>query len=351
MTVRKHIALIGTGPVSILKAYLLVKRDPTLKVSLFESSSNLGGAWYSDISPKGHEIESGCHIWSYVPEVYSFLKSEFALELTPMNPSPTFVGKKLKVNYSTKNTLDTYKHIFKSLLKFKKPAIKNHPGFYGRIFGKKNQYPKLGSVELINALKLKIEKEKNIEIIQNFMVDEIKISDQVELIGKDNTYVCDQLFMTSVSEVQKISMKDQIIEMEQSQIDYIHFLIALSNPTNKKMSYWRLMNDPVVHRISDISYQTANEENLLLVGIKGDAYHSTSEEDLLKHCEKVFRSLKLIVPETSVEKLKTYIFPTYYINGQIRERINEISPSQIQLIHSTDLMHGFYYILKEENLI
>jgi protoporphyrinogen oxidase len=351
MAISKHIAFIGSGPISLLKAYLLAKKNPENQYTIIDSNPQFGGAWYSDKSPKGFEIESGCHIWSYSPEVYSYFESEFGLDLVTMKPSPVFVGANFKLPYSVKNTVDTYKYLAKSLLKGKAPRIKDHPGFYTRIIGKKNKYPKLGSVELINALEQKIVSLTNIEILTNTRIESVNLNEKVVLETKDKSLDFDYLYLTSVSEIKSINSHEKTITLKQARIDYIHFLLKLSEPCSKKMTYWRLMNDEVIHRISDISYQTENKENLLLIGIKPQAFESKSEEELLIHCAKAIQKLKLINANTSVELVKTYVFPTYYIEGEIRNQINELAPDQLELIHSTDLIHGFYYILKKEGLI
>ena len=346
----KHIAFIGTGPISLLKAYLIAKENPNIKITILDSNPNFGGAWYSDKSPKGHEIESGCHIWSYSPEVYNFFRDEFGLELEAMNPSPVFVGKYMKLPYSLKNSIDTYKYIFKTLIKGKKPKTKGHPALHARIVGKKNKYPKMGSVELINALRFKIDQIPSIKIVSNFRIVEVNLKETVQLVGTSSIIECDKIYLTSVSEIKKIKRNDSEITLEQEQVDYIHFLLELSEPARKKMKYWRLMNDPVIHRISDISYQTHHEENLLLVGIKPEAFNSMTEEQLLKHCTSSFLDYKLIGKTTHVQKIKTYIYPTFYIKDPLRKQINELAPDQIELIHSTDLIHGFYYILNKSGL-
>ena len=99
-----HIVFIGTGPLSLLKAYLVGQKNPAVKITLIEMGNRIGGAWYSDKSPKGYEIECGCHIWSYVPEVYDYLERELDIPLYELNPGAFFIGK-LKVPYSLKNTI------------------------------------------------------------------------------------------------------------------------------------------------------------------------------------------------------------------------------------------------------
>lgn len=57
-----RIAIIGTGPASLLKALFLSASAPDSEITLLDTASVAGGAWYSDQSPAGYEIECGCHI-------------------------------------------------------------------------------------------------------------------------------------------------------------------------------------------------------------------------------------------------------------------------------------------------
>ena len=105
---KKNVALIGTGPISMLKA-LLLSENENLQIMLIDEQSRVGGAWYSDSSEKGHEIECGCHIWSYAPIAYNYIEKELGVPLDFMRPGPIFVSSKSKIPYSTKNlVVDVY---------------------------------------------------------------------------------------------------------------------------------------------------------------------------------------------------------------------------------------------------
>ena len=107
------------------------------------------------------------------------------------------------------------------------------------------------------------------------------------------------------------------------------------------------MNDKVIHRVADISYQSAANEHLILIGIKEDAFNTQTKEELRQYCFEYMKSKKLVDDEFSFELLKYYQFPTYYISGDIRAKINELSPEHCYLSHSTDLIYGSYFLLKE----
>ena len=57
----------------------------------------------------------------------------------------------------------------------------------------------------------------------------------------------------------------------------------------------------------------------------------------------------LIDTTHEVKNIKTHVFPTYYISGEVREEINQFD-SKIELLHSTDLIYGIQYLLQEAGI-
>lgn len=349
----RRIVIIGTGPISMLKAYFIGKQNPMAHITLIDSGQQIGGAWYSDVSPKGSEIECGCHIWSYNPKVYQFIEQQLDVPLFPMSVNPVFVGKRIKLPYSIKNTVDTYKVFFKFLftLQWRKIAsMKKNPYQHFKLFGKKNKYPKLGSTELIHAIKSKLNSLSNVEIVLNTNVTSINVLQQVEIKAGESLYHADILYLTYVSKLAHLIINKKVFDIAIRQVDYVHFLIALDQPLLKTLSYWRLMNDEVVHRITDISYQSKHQENLILVGIKGDAFHRKSEDVLVNHVKELFLRYKLINASFEFTKIKTHVFPTHYIKHEALDELKKFD-DKIKVMHTTDLIYGLHTLLTEEKII
>lgn len=345
-----RIALVGTSPLSLLKSLQLARQFPDAQITLFDAGASTGGAWYSDLSPKGHEIECGCHIWSYVPKAYQFIEQELGIPLMDVRPAPVFVGKKIKVPYSLKNTVDTYQTFFRTLFSLRWNRFKNFtadPNMNFRIFYKRNRYPKLGSVELMHTLLKKVSTHPGISVLLNTTIDAYDIHQhEVQLTTTQGIFHFDQIFLTYVSQLKKITIQDKPVEFKYKHVDYIHFLVQMDKPLLKKLSYWRLINDPIVHRITDISNQTGFEENLILIGIKDHAYHKTDEVSLLQHCRNLFEQYGLVDASFSFERIKTHIFPTYYLDETILEALKKCEPA-VHLMHTTDIMHGVYFLLNQ----
>lgn len=350
MAEKKSIAIIGTSPLSLLKGWLLVSKNQNLSITYFDVHDRIGGAWYNESSPKGHEIECGCHIWSHAPKVYAFIEKELGVPLRVFNPAPRFVHRKIHLPYSLKKTIDSYKFFSKSLLKGKLSAgkqVKMRPEFSFQLLGKKNKYPALGSPELTNALVHKLKDFSSVEFKVGEKVTVLEINDGVLVKTDKSSYQFDEVQLTSVSDIDEIKGGGEPIHLEKNRMDYIHFLLENDQPFKRKVNYWRLMKDSIIHRLADISYQTNGEENLMLVGIKQDGYYSHSEEELVNYVSNALKQMKIIEDKQALSKRKTHIFPTYYIKPELRAKINNYAPQQLQLFHTTDIMYGMHYLLEE----
>jgi len=347
-----EIAFVGTGPITLLKAYLTAKKNPESRITLFDMMGDFGGAWYSDQSPKEYEIECGCHIWSYTPEVYKYMEKELGLDLDYFRPTPLFVGKSVKIPYSTKNLIDSYKYITKNLLTFRwgNLNLSEKPHVHWKLFGKRNKYPKTGSPELIHALHRKLKELSNVDIKPGVTLKRVILDDRVKLYSDTETYETDHLFMTSVSKLESVTKDGHETKLNPRQVDYNHLLMSLNQPLAKKVSYWRFVNDPAVHRITDISYQTGNEELLLLAGIKPDAFNSKSPEELLKVVRDLMEKHKLLNASHELELIKVHHYPTFYSDAEARNKIADLD-DRLTVLHTTDLIYGMYYLLREEKLI
>jgi protoporphyrinogen oxidase len=345
----KQIILLGSGPISLINAFFLLKDKSLEQLTIIDSASQIGGAWYSDLSPNHHKIECGCHIWSYCPEVHDFIIKQLGVPLYPISPKPVFNKGKINISYPAKSILDSYKFILQNILSLKFENIKNikkSPKVYYTVVNKKNVYPKHGSPELIDALYSILKRDERVNFFLNEKVDAILINEKVTVTTESNSFVCDKLFVTSTSHLNQITHHEKTIDVKNTKIDYIHFLISLNKGAKKTSPYIRLTSDSIIHRVADISYQTDFKENLLLFGIKEDGYHRQSREEILSHIRSYLESQNIIDKSYTLDFIKEHIFPTYYSTQKTRDSINKLDLSKIELIHSTDIMHGIYFLME-----
>lgn len=342
------IIFIGTGPIHLLKSYLLLKKNPLLNVLFLDTNEKIGGAWYSEKLYDCWNTESGCHIWSYCPEVYHFLESELNIELQKMSPPPYFVYNKLKLPYSVKDIFDSYKNLAKNALTLNFIKLKRNkvnPKARYLDFDRKNKYPINGSSVLIDSLFTTISSYPNVEFKLKAKACTIQITKERLLVGVDHAIIkTNAVNLTSVSTIEKIITLDKTITINSVKKEYIHFLIRLNKKPLREISYHRLMLDPIIHRITDISYQTLYNEYLILVGIKEDAF-AKNGNTIFQYVSKVLNQNRIIDGTFNLELVKEYRYPTFYIEEEIKKDISIID-SRISLNHSTDLMYGFYHLLK-----
>ncbi|MFT6747775.1 MAG: hypothetical protein ACJAZ2_002132 [Glaciecola sp.] len=352
MEINKEYIFLGSGPICLIKAMLLLKSESTTKITFIDSASQGGGAWYSDVSPEGSEIETGCHIWSYCPITYQFIEEEIGVPLFDMTPAPVFNRGRINISYGLKGTLDSYKFILTNLLKLKFDVLKNIrnlPNIHFRLFGKRNKYPKNGSPEFIEKLLKKLEKDKRVSFVFDTDAKVIDIGSNTTVKCSDKLIECDKVFLTSTSALEELNFYDKKIEVakEIRSVNYIHYLVQLSFPAVRKTSYIRLTSDEIIHRITDVSYQSNSGENLILIGVKEAATGLYSQDEIMAHVQSNLLSQKIINENSKVTFAKDYCFPTHYSNEKVRAAINELENNKIELLHSTDLMYGIQALLQD----
>jgi len=182
MDTGKEYVFVGSGPICLIKAVLLLKIKSTTKITFIDSATKGGGAWYSDLRQGESQVETGCHIWSYCPEAYKFIQEEIGVPLIDMTPAPVFNKGKLNISYGLKGTLDSYKFILTNLIKLKFDVfsrIRNLPNIHYKIFGKHIKYPRKGSPELIEKLLGKLSEDTRVSFLFDNDVKVINVGDEM----------------------------------------------------------------------------------------------------------------------------------------------------------------------------
>ena len=169
------IAIVGSGPVSLFEA--LYQHKLGNKVTIYEGSNELGGAWgvrrYSD----DYEFEIGCHIWDVDAATYSFIERFLEDNLEPLRPTPIVIIRNKKIPYDWKHNILVFKaikHDFKAFIsgkKFIKPILKP----------RKYKYPKQGSKQLIDKLLERL-KKTDVVIKQNTSINKIDFNGEKPIL-------------------------------------------------------------------------------------------------------------------------------------------------------------------------
>lgn len=352
--------IIGTSPLAITEAVFQKKQGKS--VLNVDNRSVLGGAW-ATISHDGiPEVEIGCHIWEVEKSATTFLTKFFQLDLRPLKPSPRLYKKGIAIPYDLKINISTTKYLLSKIarLKFKEigPGMRS-PANRFSIAPSKYLYPKGGAKELHMRVIEKVQQEE-LQSKLNTTIDSIKLTHDgclLEIRDEATSMECSQLIITSLSDIQRIEFEDgSEILPKTKQVDYTHLHILVSGSIPKAFSYHRLMDDDIIHRVSDMTIQVKDEikanQHLICVGIHSSAYHYSIHEELVRSIFDKLVARKLLSADTTIDMHGFNVFPSYYTNADLLSEIEQRSNGKISVLRSTNFTFAFHNRLKDyETLI
>ncbi len=349
---------IGTGPISVIDACFVNSAGSS--VLMIDEKNQLGGAWVAiNVGDYGH-LEIGCHIWSYNKKAYDFLQTFFDLDLIELTPQPYFIKGKTRLIYDHKNGLTTLKNSLGYLKKFdlKKLGgyLRHHPAARLPLFPKKYLYPKGGARDLQKAIEEKVANSTITTALQTQITTLNKLDAGWELVtAEGKTYNTKKITLTATSAIKEINYLGKTIQLTHRYLNYTHFHLVVKNELLKPCSYIRVLDDKVIHRISDITYQLETKVDkgytVILVGVfdaelaefenAGDNDEKATKYILDYLVRKGFLDNDPTIAFAQKNKFET----TYIAPEQIAE-INNIDES-ISVMGTTDLIYGVYFKLKD----
>ncbi|UKN03310.1 hypothetical protein K6119_07255 [Paracrocinitomix mangrovi] len=345
---------IGSGPINIIDTHLHAKKGQ--KILIVDDKQQIGGAWVAIPVGEYGNLEIGCHIWSYNQNVYKFLNDILEIELVPLKPQPYFKTGNSKLIYDHKNLLLTSKRVTKDIItgKFKQASafIKTNPAARFPLVPKTYLYPKGGAREFQEALQALVANNSNIQFKFGEKVNTIEF-DQGNwnlITSSGETYQTKSLILTSTSNINVVKYGDTTIAIKHRNLNYTHYHLVFKGQVKKKVSYVRVLKDDLIHRVSDITNQLSDASkdiSVLLVGVFDSKIKDySSEEEVKTAVHKYLRDNKIISDDNELLFAQLNRFPTEYINKEQRVQINNLEDS-IELIHTTDLIYGFYYRMQD----
>lgn len=347
--------IIGTSPLAITEAVFQKKQGNS--VLNIDNRQEVGGAW-TTIKHQGiPEVEIGCHIWEVEKNATSFLKKFFNLTLISLKPSPRLYKNGLAIPYDLKMNISTSKYLLSKIarLKFNEigPGLRT-PANRFVLVPNKYLYPRGGAKELYNQLKHKIDQE-NVNTLLDTTIESIVINTNgctISMENNSNRIKTNQLILTSLSNIKCIDFEDgSHIIPETKQVEYIHLHILATGSIPKRFSYHRIMDDDMIHRISDMSFQVVEEINadqvLLCVGIHSQKYHSATQADLLTGIINKLKARNLLSSEAVIDAHGFNIFSSYYTNPDLLTEIAHRSNGKLAVLRSTSFTYAFHNRLKD----
>ena len=286
--------LIGSGPINLLEALVLSRAGK--KCLVVETRNQLGGAWGAVSYPGLPPIESACHIWEADPRIYEFIKQLLNVTLCKLSPQPQIRYGFLRVPYEWSVLRDLVRGRFRNTLSM----LKRIP-----IGPKTYLYPRGGSVELIDRFSLALTQAK-VQVELNSEVESIDLRSHQPVVRlRDRQVQCQEVVMTKFAGVGCIVGRDGT-EHRPSRVEqrFVHYHLLYDDPSPHRFSYVRLIDHPLIHRVSDITSQLAHYEDfdlgrrkIIVVGIHRNTRTELGELELLDLIQRTLRDERLIGPD------------------------------------------------------
>ncbi len=344
---------LGTSPVSCIDSiYYKLKNK---NVILIDERNSFGGGWTS-IKYQGLPfLEIGCHIWSIDNKVFAFISRFLKLPLVRMNPQPILIRNNLSFPYDWKLNIITIKKLLSNIFKCNFKAIRNdfsNPSFRFSILPSKYFYPLNGATLFVNKIRNKLN-ENDVSYKLNTKINRIKIEkNRINLYTENDVIICSSVVLTSLSNFESVEFHDgNVIKPKSKSVKYIHMHIVIEGDFKKNFSYVRVLNDNLIHRISDITNQIddkyLNGKRVIIVGVLEDAFDKNAEKDLKYLIFK--RLVKLNFLSSSNKLYSSFIncYPSFYNDVNELKEIKHKSNGMIEFLPSTDLIYSFSKQLKK----
>jgi len=327
------IAIVGTSPISLFEAIYQAKKGN--KVIVYDSSNRIGGAWSSIEYEKGLNLEMGCHIWDVDKETYQFLERFLNQKLKPLKPYPLIIYKKKAFPYDWKNNillLKTLKHDLKGYVsgkKYIKPILKS----------RKYKYPVGGSKQLLDRLIEELN-QLEVEIILRSTINKAKqVKGGWNITVNGNEEFVNQLILTSLSGINSIDLKDEMIKPKYNASTFYHFHLILGGAIEKKkLSYARIMGHKFIHRVSDITDYSDVQNQIISVGVFKDRIVGLSDNDIVRQIKKYLINRGWIQEDREIIAYHSNQFKTKTIDHFEIKEIKKIKG--ISVLRSTNFIFG-----------
>ncbi len=340
--------LIGSGPINIIEAAFLKSQGK--RVLIIEEREHPAGAWTTIKHENIPEVEIGCHIWDVDKETYDFLARFFKLNLVPLNPRPRINKKKIRFPYDWKMNAIGAKQILKRTGKLEFKALKNDfktPRYRLSALPSLYMYPKNGAKDIKEAIQNTIDAFE-IPILYNTRVDFLSYQsteDKIKFGLKDGTQLSSkECVLTSLSSIDSFKIDENSFEFAYKTMDYVHMHLILNNYDVKRFSYDRIMDSPVVHRVSDMTSQVKDDipkdSCLLCVGIFETPFKTIERSQLKEAILEELKRLKYISGDGQILAHGVNSFTAYYNQPNLHGDIQAKSNNRIRVMRSTNFTYG-----------
>ncbi|MGK0236210.1 MAG: hypothetical protein ACI9EK_002758, partial [Psychroserpens sp.] len=317
--------IIGSSPICLLEALYLKKKG--VKVCIIDNGLKLGGAWKTLNSNNQliKDVEIGCHIIEKDEKIFNFFRVKLKLKLIEIFPEPKFILKDKIISYNFKNFIFIFKNI-KSYFFDKqgytifKDSVKRFVKELKEIKLKYHTFPR-GSVTLVDKLCTEVNL-RNIDVMLSTNIVRVNVNSEtslIELITSENESIfTNKLMITNNIKLKEIYFNKKKLRNLYTPVQYdfhhMHFLIK--DKGLKPFSYWRIFNNEVIHRVSNMSSQLKlnKDEQLICVGIFQDFIEQKTNEEICNTIRVNLKKIGLISASCQVVNFELNSYFSNYTN-------------------------------------
>ena len=344
---------IGTGPISVTDA--LHHKAKSARILMIDDKNQVGGAWVAIPVGQYGDLEVGCHIWSYNKEVYQFLEKFYQLDLIDLKPQPYFLRGRTRISYDQKHGVTTLKQIGKYLKKARLGQAINYmrkdPSARFPIIAKKYRYPQGGARDLQQALVKRIDRaEIGIQLSTTVEKMNFENNEWQLMLSNGSEVKSKEVVLTATTSVRTIEANGKTLELNHKPLNYTHFHLVVKGKPKKPCSYVRVLNHPIIHRLSEVTYQLEHEQKepvtVYLIGVFDKTLpKDMSEGEMADELHHYLIGQGYIQSENELIYQQINRFETTYIERSQRPSVAELP--QLKLLATTDLIYGFHTYLKD----
>ena len=347
-------AFAGAGPLHVLHAHFLARSGK--KVLLIDNGDGIGGAWRVLDESVFQGIEIGCHIWDVDKKVFAFFRDYLKMDMERLSPQPRIIRGSLNVPYDWKNLIFTLRNIAGAAKRFDGKAIFNElfRSKYNKfsLFPSAYLYPQTGANAVMSALE-KLVTTNGITVVPRTQLERVIVrNDYLDLHCSDKTFRSTHLHLSSFSKLNEVVSDSETYSVETGrELTFRHIHLRVKNAGPKTLSYIRVMNNELIHRVSDVSEQfngvLEENERILLVGVFQPAKDEESEK---AHLERVLAFLKqrqLVRDNALVVNHFRNAYTGHILSDASAEKLAYLSDNRIHFAYSSNFIYGIALLLDE----
>lgn len=354
--------IIGSSPICLLEA--IYDNSLNTKTCIIDNAGTIGGAWKKLNVENGiiKNVEIGCHIIEKDKKVFDFFKTKLNLELLEMTPSPKIILKNKCIPYNFKNLIVFFRNANKYLSdKYgSKQLVYDMKIFLKELVQLNLKYYTFSkdSTTFIDRLTAEIN-HRNIATLLSTDITSVRITTAKKIVElttlNGEILTTNKLAITYNSNFNNVFIdgKDMARLFQHKKYEFTHLHLLLRDNHMKKISYWRIFNDKIIHRISNMSNQVSGKEgeHLICVGIFSSFLQNKTNTEIIESVFSRLKKMKLISASCQILKADMNLYKGFYTNLYDLKHIETETNNLVEVLNTLDISMGIKENLFKYNTV